>query len=615
MNDKYIKSISINVILPYMLIVFQTAVFEFANGFGIYTNLFFETIIVYSVYIILLFFLRSTKNVMFILNIVSDIILIAFQIKIATIGEPIYFSDLKLIKNIIPIIGLVDFKNVFKNIDFIKLIISMIILYIPMYYCSFKYNIKIQKKSKKIVILFFLSIITLFLIFVPNSKLDKLKLKVIYNVNTRELTNVKKLYVSNNSYYTTYGIIGGFYGTYLENIIFEPDGYNDNELENQLKNLDINKEINLGTPNIIVIFSESFWDISKIDEIKFNKDITYNFNNLKNEGLLLNLISPSFGERSLNVDFELLTGGSMKYFSGGYIPLTQLYNDSKAYNYPSYIKELKNNGYISKIIFGKDYYKSRKALSKVGFDNYEELIANDENKKGKFISDEYMTNYVINEMEKKDKNQKIFLMAETIQNHQKYNIDKYSNYDIEIVDSNLKKEQNDILLSYAQGVYDADNELKNIYEYIKSIDEDTILIFMGDHLPYLSTKSGKNVFKNIEYFNTEDKLLNLYRKYNTQALVLANYDIGELKGKEKNLSCNLILDYILNNMDINLSDYYQWLYTTIDTLPASNRYISIDNENELLYTNELSGKIKETYNNEEKMQYKFWNYNIEKNNK
>lgn len=557
MNDKYIKSISINVILPYMLIVFQTAVFEFANGFGIYTNLFFETIIVYSVYIILLFFLRSTKNVMFILNIVSNIILIAFQIKIATIGEPIYFSDLKLIKNIIPIIGLVDFKNVFKNIDFIKLIISMIILYIPMYYCSFKYNIKIQKKSKKIVILFFLSIITLFLIFVPNSKLDKLKLKVIYNVNTRELTNVKKLYVSNNSYYTTYGIIGGFYGTYLENIIFEPDGYNDNELENQLKNLDINKEINLGTPNIIVIFSESFWDISKIDEIKFNKDITYNFNNLKNEGLLLNLISPSFGERSLNVDFELLTGGSMKYFSGGYIPLTQLYNDSKAYNYPSYIKELKNNGYISKIIFGKDYYKSRKALSKVGFDNYEELIANDENKKGKFISDEYMTNYVINEMEKKDKNQKIFLMAETIQNHQKYNIDKYSNYDIEIVDSNLKKEQNDILLSYAQGVYDADNELKNIYEYIKSIDEDTILIFMGDHLPYLITKSGKNVFKNIEYFNTEDKLLNLYRKYNTQALVLANYDIGELKGKEKNLSCNLILDYILNNMDINLSDYYQ----------------------------------------------------------
>ena len=244
-------------------------------------------------------------------------------------------------------------------------------------------------------------------------------------------------------------------------------------------------------------------------------------------------------------------------------------------------------------------------MKKIGFDEYldvetEESIENPNN-----ISDEYITDLIIEELKNKKKDEKIFYMTETIQNHMPFEIDKYANYDISIKNSKLKSEMNDTILSYAQGVYDADKQLNRLYEYIKEYEEPTIILFLGDHLPYLYTEKGNNALESISYFNTGDDIEDTYRLYNTQALILSNYNI-DLNDMPNYLSNNMILTYIVNNMDIKLSSYYKWLYSTMKYLPATNSFISLDIDGAKYDTQALKGNMKEINDLRRNMQYKFF---------
>ena len=67
----------------------------------------------------------------------------------------------------------------------------------------------------------------------------------------------------------------------------------------------------------------------------------------------------------------------------------------------------------------------------------------------------------------------------------------------------------DVLLSYSQSCYNADMQLGRMYDYIQNFDEPTILVFYGDHLPYLpDTKTKEDIINYLSYFNTDDELLN-----------------------------------------------------------------------------------------------------------
>ncbi len=130
------------------------------------------------------------------------------------------------------------------------------------------------------------------------------------------------------------------------------------------------------------------------------------------------------------------------------------------------------------------------------------------------------------------------------------------------------------------------------------------MIFYGDHLPYLKNEKGEDITKKLEYFNTGDSTEDLYRKYHTQCLILANYDIGE--DDIDYMGPDLVMDYLLNNMDLEVSPYYQWLYTTIDKLPASNLYVSVDKNGNKYKTSKLTGTMKDTFDLRRKMNWKYF---------
>ena len=53
-------------------------------------------------------------------------------------------------------------------------------------------------------------------------------------------------------------------------------------------------------------------------------------------------------------------------------------------------------------------------------------------------------------------------------------------------------------------------------------------------------------------------MLNNYRLYNSQALILSNYE-EEIELPEY-IGTDLLLNYIVNQLDVEVEPYYKWLY-------------------------------------------------------
>lgn len=147
------------------------------------------------------------------------------------------------------------------------------------------------------------------------------------------------------------------------------------------------------------------------------------------------------------------------------------------------------------------------------------------------------------------------------------------------------------------------NNFGRMYDYIQTLDEPTILIFLGDHLPYLyNAQKNEDTLNHLSYFNTGDELVDTYRKYNTQCLILANFDLGDVENWDY-LSSDMLLTSVLNKMGLNLSDYYKWLYSTKDVLPSSNYLVSQDVDGKLYWTSELPSDMQNVLGKREDAQY------------
>lgn len=600
---KEIVSIAVSVFTAFTIFIICDIFFKFAT-WGTYStpteslkfSMFFSVVI----YTLLFAITKKTGTATLISYAAIFLISIINELKIAFTSEPLYFSDINFLGKAGDLMQLVT-NNVSAGFVWRFVVICAVYLWVlgMIVYLNYMFGIKVKNKKIRIPIIV-IDLIILLLLFVPNKTTKEFYLKVFFN--TDEYVDFDS-YTTNLGFYNRNGFINGMYGTWLNSVFVEPEKYDEEEVNSILASIEKNeKEENKnGKPNIIVVFSEAFWDIDVLDEIEFDKPITSNFNSLKEKGKLVNIISPSYGGMSENVSFELLTGGSMNYFSRGYIPIMSFYSRKSSENAPSIIKNLKQNGYKTEITFGKDYYDSESAYKKMGFDVYDEMAKYTT----MYDRDQYSIYYLINKIRKKDDNPLFTIMA-TMEGHMPFAKDKYKekDYDISITKSEFSENINDTLLSYSQGIYNADQQLGVLYDFIQNTDEPTILLFLGDHLPYLYTPDGENVVDKLEYFNTENELENNYRLYNPQALILTNYDC-ELEIPDY-LGTDMLLNCIVNQLDLQLEPYYEWLYEITDVLPGSNRNIAFDKDGKLYNPKEITEEMQEVYDTRRAMQYKLF---------
>ena len=576
------------------IIIFLLFYYKFPYSRYIFEISFISVLLSILLYTLFWAISKKTNRATLIFSILVLLINLINLLKTQYTSEPFYLSDIVFAGNALKLLKLIDFSKF--NYYLLKYFIEMFIFLVILNIFSSKNVIEITNNKIRLAILL-VDIVLILLLFFPNHTMKDFYLKIF--LGTDSYTDYNS-YVSSNGYYFEKGLIKGLYGTHLNSIFTEPKDYDKNALNLLLKeNTDDKNLKKIGKPNIIVIFSEAFWDITQLEEIEFNKDVVSNFHEIKEKEKFVNIVSPSYGGMSENVAFEMLTGGSMKFFPKGYIPIMSYYSRKESVNSPSIPKELKKNGYKTEIFFGMDYYNSQKAYLSMGFDNYTEL--------GNITDDNFM-NYIIDQLKnKKDKN--VFYVIETIEGHMPFPSDKYDQYEIEITRSNFSDGDNSVIRSYAQAMYNADKSLKKVYDFIQEYNEPTVVVFLGDHLPFLGNEI--NLINDLDFFNTEDSLLNEYRKYNTQAVIFSNFGIDNLN-LNNFLGNDLLLTSIINQLDIKLDDYYKWLYSTKEIMAASNRYITLDGDGEIYDTQNLNGKMKELSELKMQMQYKLFIDNKER---
>ena len=391
-------------------------------------------------------------------------------------------------------------------------------------------------------------------------------------------------------YYRNYGLISSFMSNLQALDVSAPEDYSQEAVE-QLKGELLQNpspepfypdsyaakgDGRVTQPNIIFVMNESFWDVTELEGITYDQPVTPNLQRLKGEAAVGKAYSPSFGGGTCDVEFEALTGYSMEFLPSGSKPYQQhVTHDMLAT--PSF---LKSQGYDTLAVHGyyRKYWSRDTAYPHLGIDKFiaAEDFENPEKKRsyywgGGLITDGEMARRIIQEYENRDPSKPLFLHAVTMQNHTSYNEKNYPEEElVEITSAPEGLSQGTLsqLRDFATGIREADAMLGTLVDYFSQVEEPTILVFVGDHLPGLSLDAGGTLYTSLGYSSTSDTSQwapeELKRMHATNILVWNNY--GAELALPAETSCTLLGTQLLGWAGVPKPLYFQWVDRAMDQM-------------------------------------------------
>lgn len=592
---KILNKYTTNLILFPLFIVIAGDIFYRMTSNNVISNLessfytivshFLPFILIYIMVALLFIIINSITNnskiTKILLLIVSLIIFVINDIKLNIMGIPIELSDvgylnpdnMGMMATATTTIGSWIWLTIIKGIIFVALSVGII-------FADKLGKFSVNSIVKRIVT-FLIGTILIALIGISMTKKYTFFIEKIYNADKEILSE----YISVDEYTNEYGFFQGIILTSLvKKDLVSPD-YSSKYVSKLLSSYDdVTVSGKWGKANVVFILSEAFSDLENISEITFNEPLMQEIANYKkdNDKMVFDLLVPAYGGSSVNTEFEILTGASLTFWSPGFIPYNQYYSDSIGKNAPNIIKEFNNNGYTTMYLtpWGEDSYNSKRNYKLFGADKtiYGSKLKG--SNKGQFYSDKSLMKDIYNQLKNTKEGEYKFIMTASGQNHFPYTEDKYEKYDVSVKNTEYSKKSTNMLKSYAQGVYDASKELNNLYKMIQDLDTPTIIVFFGDHLPYIIDDDGVEPYISAKYFNTENKYVNDMRKHTTKAVILSNYDIET--DDIKYMNANYLGAYVLNKMDLKVSNYFKYIDDLRKKVPVYNRNAVYMNNNTTL---------------------------------
>lgn len=273
-------------------------------------------------------------------------------------------------------------------------------------------------------------------------------------------------------------------------------------------------------PNVICIMSESFCELSEIRDIQTTEEVLPFFTSLKNESMYGDLATSIFGGGTCNTEFEFLTGYSVKSLLAG----SSVYTFYVNHQLDALPQLFKDQGYITQAIhpFDAAWWGREDAYPLMGFDQFiSDVDFTDPELVRGYISDKSAFERVISEYENKKEDAPLFSFLVTMQNHADFT-EYWDNqaYDIKI--TNFPDNEFPCTEHYLSLLRESDDALKELISYFKSVDEPTIIVFFGDHKPFLDTDLYSILLGESMSELTARESLPLYT---TPYLIWANYDI------------------------------------------------------------------------------------------
>lgn len=241
----------------------------------------------------------------------------------------------------------------------------------------------------------------------------------------------------------------------------------------------------IDTPNIIYVQLESLFDPTWLNGLEFSEDPMPNLRKLREEYSSGYFSVPSFGAGTANTEFEVMTGMNLDDFGPGEYPYKTILQKTAC---ESVGYDLKKYGYkINALHDNKgNFYQRNTVFSRLGYDQFTSLeyIYDYDVNPTDWAKDDCLVDEITGML--KYSPEKDFIYCISVQGHGEYPEDTSD------MDLKIKVTGNDVTGNpngfeyYVNQVYEMDQFVAKLVDEVSKIDEHTIIVFYGDHLPTFS---------------------------------------------------------------------------------------------------------------------------------
>ena len=307
----------------------------------------------------------------------------------------------------------------------------------------------------------------------------------------------------------------------------KPDGYSRSEVE-QWENEAVAPVGQGKDVNVIMVMNEAFSDISDYSIFHWEEDPLPALHALQTDphAITGRMAAPSFAGGTANTEFDVMTGMQTNALSKTTTSSMRVVNR----NQDSLFRVFGADDYRTSYIHcGDDWFYNRENVLR--WFGAEQTMFIDQmaapEMKGRWVTDDYMAGLIEAEFEAAmAEGRQLFNYTTTIQNHMSYTADKYgADYVYPSIDVSvpLSDAVTSMLEVYIEGARDADAMLGRLVEYFSHRNEPVVLVFFGDHLPYL----GDNQLAYTEMGMTQEENWSGLTSYETPFVIWANDSAAE----------------------------------------------------------------------------------------
>ena len=277
--------------------------------------------------------------------------------------------------------------------------------------------------------------------------------------------------------------------------------------------------------HVVMVMNEAFSDLTDAGAFAYPEetDPLQNLHALREDPHAVSghIVVPGFAGGTANTEFDVLTGMQTNALSAMTTSSFRVVNR----NLGSLFRVFGADGYRTSFFHpGDDWFYNRENVYR--WFGAEETVFVDQMEnpeyKGRWVTDDYMADLIEAELaEAVSAGEYLFHYTTTIQNHMSYTADKYGeDYDYPEVPLHVEVsgDVQTMLEVYVEGVRDADAMLGRLAESFSQTEEPVVLVYFGDHLPYL----GDNQLAYEELGITADPEWDTLLSYETPYLIWAN---------------------------------------------------------------------------------------------
>lgn len=244
--------------------------------------------------------------------------------------------------------------------------------------------------------------------------------------------------------------------------------------------------------NVVFVMNEAFSDILNEDVFVFpegeNPMEVYNTLAEGENAWAGHIVVPYFAGGTADTEFDVASGMQTNLLNPAAPSLTAFRTVNR--DLDSIFRVFGADGYTSCFMHpGQSWFYNRENVYDwFGADESFFVEDFDAEYKGSWVTDESVLRELVSRFEEKSAGGGLdFTYAVTIQNHMSYTAEKYGDYVCPEVETTaeLSPEIQTAVNVYAEGIRDANAMLEDLTEFYSAQDEPVLLVFFGDHLPYL----------------------------------------------------------------------------------------------------------------------------------